>query len=39
LDMSLMDIDEDLADLRGDPRFTELAAWAKSRATTAPGAK
>ena len=34
LDMSLMGTDDDLVDLRGDPRFTELAVLAKSRAAT-----
>src|SRR6185312_4903146 len=32
-DMTVMGEDSDLAKLHGDPRFTELAALAKSRAT------
>ncbi|HET9181762.1 MAG TPA: serine/threonine-protein kinase [Candidatus Angelobacter sp.] len=39
LDMSLMGTDPDLADLQGDPRFTELASLAKSRAEAQGGSK
>jgi serine/threonine protein kinase len=39
VDMTVMGTDPDLAKLHGDPRFTQLAALAKSRATAASGAK
>lgn len=39
IDMTLMGTDPDLSKLHGDPRFTELATLAKSRATAASGAK
>jgi hypothetical protein len=39
LDMALIGEDPDLNGLHGDPRFSELAAQAKSRAAAASGAK